>query len=101
MSYCKGVIKLKKVSKDEYKKAILRFLAKSHEPTDVEKIRVRCKIGNWQTALKHCLELLYDEKIRGAKTSKSWVFWKRKCEPSFKTGQAELDESLGGEAGDR
>jgi hypothetical protein len=41
----------------------------------VEKIRVECEIGNWQTALKHCLELLYDGKIQGIKTSKSWIFF--------------------------
>jgi hypothetical protein len=44
---------------------------------DVEKIRVACEIGNWQTALKHCLELLCERKIEGTKTSKSWVFWNR------------------------
>jgi hypothetical protein len=63
------------MGKLRYEKAILRFLDKSPRPLDVEKIRVACKIGNWQTAMKHCLELLYEGKIQGTKTTKSWVFW--------------------------
>jgi hypothetical protein len=41
---------------------------------DVEKIRVACGIGNWETALKHCLELGISGRIEAVKTSKSWVF---------------------------
>jgi len=40
-----------------------------------KKIRLSCKIGNWQTALKHCLELLLQEKIAGQRTSRGWIFW--------------------------
>jgi hypothetical protein len=58
-----------------YKKAIVEALCAASQPLDVERIRVECKIGNWQTALKHCLELLYEDEIRGIKTSKSWIFW--------------------------
>lgn len=58
----------------EYKKAILTLLARADQPLDVEYIRTACKIGNWQTALKHCLELQYYGKIEAIKTSKSWVF---------------------------
>ena len=47
---------------------------------DVEKIRLECKIGNWNTALKHLLELQYDGIIQGTKTSKSWVFWHPKTQ---------------------
>jgi hypothetical protein len=66
---------LKKETKGEYGAAILRTIDAASQPLDVEKIRVKCGIGNWQTALKHCLELLYEDKIQGTKTSKSWVFW--------------------------
>lgn len=48
-----------------YKKAILRLLASANQPLDVEYIRTACKIGNWQTALKHCLELHGDEQRNG------------------------------------
>jgi len=58
-----------------YEEKILAFLSEAAEPVDVEKIRVACNIGNWNTALKHCLELLIQGKVRGQKTSKSWVFW--------------------------
>jgi hypothetical protein len=59
----------------DYETDILRFLGSSSQPKDVEKIRVACKIGNWEVALRHCLELLFDKRIQGTKTSKSWVFW--------------------------
>lgn len=58
-----------------YKKEILACLEEATLPLGVENIRVACGIGNWNTALKHCLELLLQGKIRGQKTSKSWIFW--------------------------
>ncbi len=62
---------------DHHEENILAFLTGITEPVDVEKIRVACQIGNWNTALKHCLDLLLQGKIRGQKTSKGWVFWTR------------------------
>jgi len=59
----------------EYKNKILATLSEADKPLDVEKIRTACNIGNWNTCLKHCLELYVQGKIRGHKTSKSWVFW--------------------------
>lgn len=67
----------------DYEQAILRLLATASQPLNVERIRVECKIGNWQTALKHCLELLYEDKIRGIKTSKSWIFWSDSSDPAL------------------
>jgi hypothetical protein len=61
--------------KNNYRRAILRQLAAASQPLDVERIRVKSNIANWQTALKHCLELLHEGKIQGIKTSKSWIFW--------------------------
>jgi len=58
-----------------YKPAILGILKEAIEPMDVEKIRLKAKIGNWQTTLKHLLELLIEGEINGEKTSKSWIFW--------------------------
>ena len=71
----------------EYKKAILTLLANASQPLDVEYIRTACKIGNWQTALKHGLELLYDGRIQGTRTSRGWIFYakvteRKKIEPS-------------------
>jgi hypothetical protein len=60
---------------EQIKNKIIKCLAKTETPQGVENIRVACNIGNWNTALKHCLELLIQEKINGQKTSKSWIFW--------------------------
>lgn len=58
-----------------YDQKIIAVLTDANEPTDIEKIRVEAGIGHWNTALKHCLELLIAKKISGIKTSKSWIFW--------------------------
>lgn len=58
-----------------YQPKILSFLSQTTEPVDVEKIRTACGIGNWNTALTHCLDLLVQGRIHGQKTSKGWVFW--------------------------
>jgi len=60
---------------NEYKHNILQILETADVPLDVEKIRVQAHIGNWQTALKHLLELTISGEVEGTKTSKSWVFW--------------------------
>lgn len=65
---------LKEVGGD-YPDSILGFLQTTDHPVDVEKIRKHCGIGNWNTCLKHCLELLLSGKLNGQKTTKSWVFW--------------------------
>lgn len=70
---------------DEIKNRIINCLKTAKIPQGVENIRVACKIGNWNTALKHCLELLIQEKINGQKTSKSWIFWTNN--PQQKTKQ--------------
>jgi hypothetical protein len=63
---------------NNYAEKIVAFLETVKLPTDIEKIRVESGIGNWNTALKHCLELLLVGKIQGQKTSKSWIFWIQK-----------------------
>lgn len=64
-----------------YQHKIVETLENASEPLDIEKIRVNAGIGNWNTALKHCLELLIAKKISGQKTSKSWIFWIEKRVP--------------------
>jgi len=63
---------------NHYQEKIVQMLEKATQPMDIEKIRVDCGIGNWNTALKHCLELVISRKIKGTKTSKSWIFWVEK-----------------------
>jgi len=58
-----------------YKEKIVAFLNEAIEPADTEQIRTSCGIGNWNTALKHCLELYSQDSIQGQKTSKGWIFW--------------------------
>ena len=65
-----------------YKDSIVAFLAQAQRPQDIEKIRVAAGIGNWNTALKHCLELQIEGKLQGQKSSKSWIFWVEKNKPS-------------------
>ena len=60
---------------NDYKQKILEYLKKAAEPADVEKIRTSCGIGNWNTALKHLLELHSQGSIQGQRTTKGWVFW--------------------------
>jgi hypothetical protein len=64
--------------KETYNQKIMELLKNAKEPMDVAKIRVACNIGNWNTALKHCLELLVDGRINGQRTSKGWIFWPKR-----------------------
>jgi len=73
-----------------YKEKILKFVDNVTEPVDIKKIQLACGIGNWTTALKHCLELLIEGKIKGQKTSKGWVFW-----ASQKVGSQPYQEVIG------
>jgi hypothetical protein len=54
---------------------IIAHLNAADVPLHVEDIRVSCGIGNWNTALKHCLELLLSKQIEGQRTSNGWIFW--------------------------
>ena len=63
---------------ESYKIKIKRVLESAPEPLDVEKIRTRAGIGGWNTALKHCLELVMNSEIEGIRTSNGWVFYIKK-----------------------
>jgi hypothetical protein len=57
------------------KQRIIQHLKTANMPVHVEDIRASCKIGNWNTALKHCLELVLSKQIKGERTSNGWIFW--------------------------
>jgi hypothetical protein len=57
------------------KQRITDHLKNANTAVHVEDIRFSCNIGNWNTALKHCLELLIAKQIQGQRTSHGWVFW--------------------------
>jgi hypothetical protein len=59
------------------KQKILACLENATMPLDVENIRVATGIGNWNTVLKHCLELLIQEEAHGQRTSRGWIFWSK------------------------
>jgi hypothetical protein len=69
-------------TENNYSERIVEVLSKAIEPMDIEKIRIQVGIGNWNTALSHCLQLMIAGKIKGQKTSKSWVFWLDKSIPN-------------------
>lgn len=54
---------------------IVEYLSTQTEPQAVERIRVNVGISHWSMALAHCLELRIAGRIKGMKTSNSWVFW--------------------------
>lgn len=54
---------------------IVEYLSAQTEPQVVEKIRVSTGISHWSMALAHCLELCIAGRIKGMRTSTSWVFW--------------------------
>ena len=60
-----------------YKEKILNILSGAALPLDVENVRVKAGIKNWQTAHKHLLQLVIENKISGQKTSHGWIFWKK------------------------
>lgn len=65
---------MSELQKESLKKRILNFLQGTQGLTTVEEIRKSCDIGNWNTALKHCLELHLLDKISGIKSSNGWLF---------------------------
>lgn len=58
-----------------YRQRILQTLSKAPLPMGVEPVRIESGIKNWQTAMKHLLELVLESKICGQKTTKGWIFW--------------------------
>lgn len=58
----------------DVEKRVSEIIAEAPMPVSVEYIAQRVNVG-WGTALRYALELLADGKIKGMKTTKSWVFW--------------------------
>jgi len=58
-----------------YENRTIEVLKTADMPLDVENVRKRAGIRNWQTAKALLFELLAKGNISAVKTSKSWVFW--------------------------
>lgn len=54
---------------------ILTVLSSADLPMDVENVRVKSGLKNWESTKALLLELLVDGLISGQKTTKSWIFW--------------------------
>lgn len=62
-------------SKDTLRDKILHVLSGASIPMDVENVRVRSGLKNWESTKALLLELVVEGIISGQKTTKSWVFW--------------------------
>jgi hypothetical protein len=62
-------------SKDTLRDRILHVLSGASIPMDVENVRVRSGLKNWESTKALLLELVVEGMISGQKTTKSWVFW--------------------------
>lgn len=79
----------------ELEKRILKEIANATIPVSTEYIAKKMRIG-WGTAIRHALELMVAEKLKGLKTTKSWVFWVEKT-PTHASSHEVFDKQNGGE----
>lgn len=54
---------------------VFDVLRNASQPLSIDAVRYRTEIRSWDKARALLLELLYEKKIEGIKTSKSWIFW--------------------------
>ncbi len=57
------------------KDKVIEYLEACTEPQGIQTIQKGTGISHWNATLSICLELMVQGKIKGTKTSKSWVFW--------------------------
>jgi hypothetical protein len=58
-----------------YENRTIEVLKAAEMPLDIENVRRRAGIRNWQTAKALLFELLARGNVSAIKTSKSWIFW--------------------------
>lgn len=58
-----------------HKQRISNILRESSIPMDVENVRMRAGLKNWESTKAILLEMVLQGAIQGQKTTKSWVFW--------------------------
>ncbi len=63
------------VHRNNYHEKILEVLSNSTMPMDVENVRTKSGLKNWESTKAILLELVLQGVIRGEKTTKSWIFW--------------------------
>jgi len=62
-------------SKDTLRDRILHVLSGATIPMDVENVRIKSGLKNWESTKALLLELVVEGIISVQKTTKSWVFW--------------------------
>jgi len=60
---------------EDYESRMMEVLKSAEMPLDIENVRKRAGIRNWQTAKALLFELLAQGAVSALKTSKSWIFW--------------------------
>ncbi len=54
---------------------VREVLRESPIPMDVENVRLRAGLKNWESTKAILLEMVLQGLILGQKTTKSWIFW--------------------------
>jgi hypothetical protein len=57
------------------KERVREVLRESPIPMDVENVRLRAGLKNWESTKAILLEMVLQGSILGQKTTKSWIFW--------------------------
>ena len=62
-------------ARNSYREKIREVLAESTMPMDVENVRSKTGLKNWESTKALLLEMVLQGTISGQKTTKSWIFW--------------------------
>jgi hypothetical protein len=54
---------------------IVNVLSEAKMPMDVENVRQKTGLKNWESTKSILLELVIQGKILGQKTTRGWIFW--------------------------
>jgi hypothetical protein len=54
---------------------IVNVLSEAKMPMDVENVRLKTGLKNWESTKSILLELVIQGRILGQKTTKGWIFW--------------------------
>jgi hypothetical protein len=61
--------------RNSHQEKIVSVLSESMMPMDVENIRLKTGLKNWESTKSILLELVLQGTILGQKTTKGWIFW--------------------------
>jgi hypothetical protein len=62
-------------SRNSGREKIREALKESQIPMDVENVRLKAGLKNWESTKAILLEMVLQGSISGQKTTKSWIFW--------------------------